>query len=501
MVYHDRKGGENEWRKYQTSSITRDLWVWDRQADTHRQLTPPADRGPEPGPRARERRGRLLPERGQRVLQRAPHAVAGGESEQVTRFRGAPVRFLSAADDGTLAFGHDGLLYTLAPGAAEPRRVPVRIASDWMSNDERVIRSRGIGEFSVSPTGKEIAFTSRGEVFATSWRRPRPSASPTRPSGRGQRPLHPGQRRDHLRLGAGRPVGDLGGPPRAERGAVLLRLDPHRGTPGGGERPPELPAAPVPRRQTPRLHRGLSHAARPGPGVGDVVTLLTEEHIFGGASSSGAPTGVDALHLGGPRPRRPRHRRRAHRRLGRDPQPDPERLQRQRRPVDPGGRGHDLAEQPRRPPIAPATGSGEAMSTPCSSRRTPTTSSSLTKEELELRREMRGVAPDTADGLPSDAASDGDSASPLPSSTSRARASAGPASRSTPRRWGLPGLEGRRVPLLPGALRARTEPLVHEPPHPRDPAGAGPERELAPASPGGPARNGSSWWLTGAPRW
>jgi tricorn protease len=170
MVYHDRKGGENEWRKYQTSSITRDLWVWDRDADTHRRLTAPGaeNRSPVLVPGADGDRLFYLGESsGSFNVHSMP--LAGGASTPVTRFRGAPVRFLSAATDGTLAFGHDGLLYTMAPGATEPRRVPVRLAADWKANDERVIQvSGGIGEFSPSPTGKEIAFTSRGEVFVTS---------------------------------------------------------------------------------------------------------------------------------------------------------------------------------------------------------------------------------------------------------------------------------------------------------------------------------------------
>lgn len=168
MVYHDKKGGENEWRKYHTSSITRDLWVWDRETDTHRRLTSqgPEDRSPVLVP-GRDDVHYLSESSGSYNVHRMP--LAGGPSEQVTRFEGAPVRFLSAADDGTLAFGHDGLLYTLAPGASEPVRVPVRIASDWQANEERVIQvSGGIGEFAVSPTGREIAFLSRGEVFATS---------------------------------------------------------------------------------------------------------------------------------------------------------------------------------------------------------------------------------------------------------------------------------------------------------------------------------------------
>ncbi|MFW5905132.1 MAG: S41 family peptidase, partial [bacterium] len=168
MVYHDVKGRENEWRKYHTSAVTRDLWVWDREADTHRQLTTqgPEDRSPVLTPGS-DHIHYLSEASGSYNVHRIP--LRGGASERVTDFEGQPVRFLSAADDGTLAFGHDGLLYTLAPGASEPTRVPVRISSDWQANDERVIRvSGGIGQFAVSPTGREIAFLSRGEVFATS---------------------------------------------------------------------------------------------------------------------------------------------------------------------------------------------------------------------------------------------------------------------------------------------------------------------------------------------
>jgi tricorn protease len=167
-VYHDRKGGENEWRKYHTSAITRDLWVWDRDADTHRQLTNADHESRSPVLVPGSDQVYFLSEvSGSYNVHRIP--LAGGAAEPVTRFRGQPVRFLSAARDGTLAFGHDGLLYTLPPGAEEPRRVPVRIASDWRENDERVISvSGGISDLSISPSGKELAFTSRGEVFATS---------------------------------------------------------------------------------------------------------------------------------------------------------------------------------------------------------------------------------------------------------------------------------------------------------------------------------------------
>jgi tricorn protease len=168
VLYHDKKGGEDEWRKYHTSSITRDVWVWDREADGHTRLTSfeGEDRSPVLAPGASEFHY-LSEASGSYNVWRMP--LAGGTPVQVTRLAGAPVRFLSGARDGTLAFGHDGLIYTLAPGTSEPRHVPVRIAADRRANDERVLPvSGGLNELAVSPSGKEIAFTFRGEVFVAS---------------------------------------------------------------------------------------------------------------------------------------------------------------------------------------------------------------------------------------------------------------------------------------------------------------------------------------------
>ena len=168
VVYQDRKGGEDEWRKYHRSSITRDLWVWDRVQDTHRRLTTSTaeDRDPVLSPDGTAVLY-LSEESGTYNVHRIP--VAGGTSEQLTTLRGAPVRFLSSSDDGTLAFGHDGLIYTMGPGDADPSRVPVRVAADHVVNDERIVEvSDDIEGVSVSPTGKEIAFLFRGEVLTTS---------------------------------------------------------------------------------------------------------------------------------------------------------------------------------------------------------------------------------------------------------------------------------------------------------------------------------------------
>ena len=48
LLYQDRKGFEDEWRKHHTSSITRDVWMYDTQSKKHTNLTRHAgeDRNP-----------------------------------------------------------------------------------------------------------------------------------------------------------------------------------------------------------------------------------------------------------------------------------------------------------------------------------------------------------------------------------------------------------------------------------------------------------------------
>jgi len=166
FIYQDKKGGENEWRKHHTSAITRDIWVYDIEAESHRKITDfeGEDRNP------------ILSSDGQSFYYLSEESgtfnvhrmsLEGGPSQQLTHFEGIPVRFLSMADDGTLAFGWDGALYTLQ-GDGEPVKVPVTVTLDTRANNEEVVRvTGGAGEIAVSPDGKEVAFIAQGEVFVT----------------------------------------------------------------------------------------------------------------------------------------------------------------------------------------------------------------------------------------------------------------------------------------------------------------------------------------------
>jgi tricorn protease len=172
LVYEDRKGGENAWRKHHTSSVARDLWIHDTRTGDHRQLTTFAgeDRNPILGDGGRalyylsEASGTFNVHR---VGVDAGATPQPQQPQQLTRFTGVPVRFLSMADDGTLAFGWDGQVYTMAPGG-QPRRVPIAVTADARASRDRVLPvTRAAQGLAVAPSGKEVAFLYRGDVYVS----------------------------------------------------------------------------------------------------------------------------------------------------------------------------------------------------------------------------------------------------------------------------------------------------------------------------------------------
>jgi tricorn protease len=165
LLYHDKKGGENEWRKHHTSAIARDIWIYDTQSGDHRKITSFAgeDRSPVFANGDRDF-CYLSEESGSFNVHRM--SLEGGTSKQVTTFTTHPVRFLSLASDGTLCFGCDGGIYTQREGS-QAAKVKIALAADSRENNEVVVPvSGGAREFAVSPNGKEIAVVVRGGIFA-----------------------------------------------------------------------------------------------------------------------------------------------------------------------------------------------------------------------------------------------------------------------------------------------------------------------------------------------
>lgn len=167
MVYHDKKGGENEWRKHHVSSITRDLWLYDATNNSHTMLTKFEGEDRQPVFSEDENSLYYLSEKSGSFNVYKLNLANPQNQEQLTNFSTHPVRFLSFGN-GTLAFGYDGDLYTMQEGQ-EPEKVEVRIRTQAQSNTDKFITiNGGVQEMDISPNGKEIAFIARGEVFVTS---------------------------------------------------------------------------------------------------------------------------------------------------------------------------------------------------------------------------------------------------------------------------------------------------------------------------------------------
>lgn len=167
IMYHDKKGYENEWRKHHTSSITRDLWIYDIATKKHELVTTHNAEDRQPVFSQDGNTVYFLSERSGTFNIHKMSFLNHEAPTQLTSFNLHPVRFLSQGG-GKLCFGFDGEIYTMTEGE-EPSKLTIRIRTQDKSNVDKYISvGSGIDEMAISPNGKEIAFIARGEVFVTS---------------------------------------------------------------------------------------------------------------------------------------------------------------------------------------------------------------------------------------------------------------------------------------------------------------------------------------------
>lgn len=184
MMFHDRKGYEDAWRKHHTSSVTRDIWLLENGTYTKVSSFNGEDRNPVLAPDGKtfyflsEQDGTFNVYRGEldnnshnkNNIANTVNQIKG--LQQITHFKGNPVRFLTAAENGTLCFGYDGEIYTLNPQgekSGKPQKVNISIVSDKAERDViKQLAGKGATEMAVSKDGKQIAFIYHGDVYVTS---------------------------------------------------------------------------------------------------------------------------------------------------------------------------------------------------------------------------------------------------------------------------------------------------------------------------------------------
>lgn len=166
IIFEDIKGYEDPWRKHHTSSVTRDIWLYNGKSNNYSKLTSFNGEDREPVFSNDGKNFYWLSE-ASGTLNIYEQPVSGGSPKQLTQFRTNPVRHLSISGNNTLCFTYDGRIYTMQPNG-QPAKLNVQILTENGGNADKVQPVTSGTEMDLSPDGKQVAFVYRGEVFVTS---------------------------------------------------------------------------------------------------------------------------------------------------------------------------------------------------------------------------------------------------------------------------------------------------------------------------------------------
>ncbi len=168
MLFEDTKGFEDPFRKHHTSSITRDIWLYEKGENAFRQLSGFVGEDRDPVFALNGDDFYYLSEQNGTMNAFKSSVSNPGQSTQISKFDFHPVRYLSLSKDGMLCYSYHGEIYTQYEGS-EAQKVSIQILSDNLANPTSVeIVSGEVSEMALAPSGKELAFIFRGEVFVTS---------------------------------------------------------------------------------------------------------------------------------------------------------------------------------------------------------------------------------------------------------------------------------------------------------------------------------------------
>lgn len=168
LLYQDKKGYEDTWRKHHQSPITRDIWLsQSTPVSQYTKLTSFKGEDRNPIWAADGKSFYYLSEQ-KGTMNVYKRNVTDGKETQLTSFTKHPVRYLSVSKNGTLCFSFNGELY-IQPQGEKAQKLNVNMVKDNTVRDMYpVFNTSGSSSMSVSSDEKEIAFICRGDVYVTS---------------------------------------------------------------------------------------------------------------------------------------------------------------------------------------------------------------------------------------------------------------------------------------------------------------------------------------------
>lgn len=166
-AYQDIKGYENAFRKHHSSSVARDIWLYDSTTGKHKKLSDFAgeDRDPVWHPSAQSLYYLSEVSGSFNVVQ---HQLDSGKITAITQHKDHPVRSLSIDKSGRLVYNFNGEIWIKAPkGPAQALNIQIQ-SSETQNKIEWQTHTKGATTMAVSPNEEEIAFIVRGDVFVVS---------------------------------------------------------------------------------------------------------------------------------------------------------------------------------------------------------------------------------------------------------------------------------------------------------------------------------------------
>lgn len=166
LIFQDRKGYEDAWRKHHTSAITRDIWTYNLKNNNYTKVSSFVGEDREPVWGSGDTFYYLSEKNGTQNLFKSSLSNTA-QVVQLTNFEKNPVRNLSRSANGNLVFTYNGDIYTFTEGQ-QPKKVEVVLNAEF-SGDQIEIKPVGgeANEMAVSNDGKQVAFVYRGDIFVS----------------------------------------------------------------------------------------------------------------------------------------------------------------------------------------------------------------------------------------------------------------------------------------------------------------------------------------------